>query len=290
MSAVGVSAPAAEPGLATRLWRRALGLPRLAHIGGGIVLIWLLLALFAPWVAPYDPIAQALDVALQPPGGAHLLGTDNFGRDLLSRIIWGARLDLQMGVFGVLFPFLIGTSIGALSGYRGGVTDMLLMRLLDITISFPFFVLIIAIVATLGPGLSSFFIALALVGWVSYARLVRAQFLVLKHADFVLAARSLGFRPARIVFSHILPNAITPAIVFSMSDAVLDILLGASLSYLGLGIQPPTAEWGLMIAEGQTFIASAWWIAFFPGLAIVSLAIGFSMLADGFAEYFGLRE
>jgi peptide/nickel transport system permease protein len=113
---------------------------------------------------------------------------------------------------------------------------------------------------------------------------------VIKHADYVLAARSLGFSPARIVFSHILPNAITPAIVFSMSDAVLDILLGASLSYLGLGIQPPTAEWGLMIAEGQTFIASAWWIAFFPGLAIVSLAIGFSMLADGFAEHFGLRE
>jgi peptide/nickel transport system permease protein len=254
------------------------------------VLIWLLLALFAPWVAPYDPIAQALDAAMQPPSAAHLLGTDNFGRDLLSRIIWGSRLDLQMGVFGVLFPFLIGTSVGALSGYRGGMVDMLLMRLLDITISFPFFVLIIAIVATLGAGLLSFYIALALVGWVSYARLVRAQFLVIKHADYVLAARSLGFSPARIVFSHILPNAITPAVVFSMSDAVIDILLGASLSYLGLGIQPPTAEWGLMIAEGQTFIASAWWIAFFPGLAIVSLAIGFSMLADGFAEHFGLRE
>jgi peptide/nickel transport system permease protein len=277
-------------GATARLRRRLLGLPRLVYVGAAVVLAWLLLALFAPWVAPYDPIAQALDVAMQPPSAAHLLGTDNFGRDLLSRIIWGSRLDLQMGVFGVLFPFLIGTSIGALSGYRGGIVDILMMRLLDITISFPFFVLIIAIVATLGSGLASFYIALALVGWVSYARLVRAQFLVIKHADFVLAARSLGFSPLRIVFSHILPNAITPAVVFSMSDAVIDILLGASLSYLGLGIQPPTAEWGLMIAEGQTFIASAWWIAFFPGLAIVSLAIGFSMLADGFAEYFGLRE
>ena len=172
----------------------------------------------------------------------------------------------------------------------GGVVDMLLMRLLDITIAFPFFVLIIAIVATLGPGLGSFYVALALVGWVSYARLIRAQFLVLKNADFVVAARGLGYSNVRIVFRHILPNAIMPAVVFSMSDAVIDILLGASLSYLGLGIQPPTAEWGLMIADGQNFIASAWWISLFPGLAIVTLAIGFSFLADGFAEYFGLRD
>ena len=150
--------------------------------------------------------------------------------------------------------------------------------------------LIIAIVAMLGPGLGSFYIALALVGWVSYARLSRSQFLVLKHADFVMAARSLGFSHARIVFRHILPNAIMPALVFSMSDAVIDILLGSSFSYLGLGIQPPTPEWGLMIAEGQSFIANAWWMTFFPGLAIVLLATGFSLLADGFAEYFGMRE
>ena len=153
-----------------------------------------------------------------------------------------------------------------------------------------FFVLIIAIVATLGAGLTSFFIAVALVGWVSYARLIRAQFLVLKNADFVLAARCLGYGRLRIIFRHILPSAIMPAVVFSMSDAVIDILLGASLSYLGLGIQPPTAEWGLMIADGQNFIDSAWWISLFPGLAIVTLATGFSFLADGFAEVFGLRE
>jgi peptide/nickel transport system permease protein len=281
-----VSAPA----VAASISRRIGGLPTLAHVGGAVVLAWLLAALFAPWVAPYDPVAQDLGATLMPPGGAHLLGTDNFGRDVLSRIIWAARIDLQMGVFGVLFPFIIGTSIGAVSGYRGGIVDMVLMRLLDVTISFPFFVLIIAIVATLGSGLVSFYIALALVGWVSYARLVRAQFLVLKHADFVLAARCLGFNHPRIIFGHILPSAITPAIVFSMSDAVLDILLGSSLSYLGLGIQPPTAEWGLMIAEGQSFIASGWWMALFPGIAIVTLAIGFSMLADGFAEYFGIRE
>jgi peptide/nickel transport system permease protein len=136
----------------------------------------------------------------------------------------------------------------------------------------------------------SFYIALALVGWVSYARLVRSRVIVLKHADFVLAARSLGFSGARIAFRHILPNAIMPAIVFSVSDAVLDIVLGSSLSYLGLGIQPPTPEWGLMIAEGQTFIATAWWMTTFPGLAIMLLATGFSLLADGFAEKLGLRE
>jgi peptide/nickel transport system permease protein len=265
-------------------------LPAAALAGGAICLFWLGLALAAPWVAPYDPIAQDLNATLMPPGGAHLLGTDNFGRDILSRIIWGTRIDLQMGVFGVLFPFIIGTMVGSASGYFGGLVDMILMRLLDVTMSFPFFVLIIAIVATLGPGLISFYIALALVGWVSYARLIRAQFLVIKHAEFVLAAQSLGYSHARIVLRHILPNAVMPALVFSMSDAVMDILLGSSLSYLGLGIQPPTAEWGLMIAEGQGFIAQAWWIAFFPGLAIVLLALGFSLLADGFAERFGVRD
>jgi len=268
-----------------------LGSPsRLAYTGAGLSLFWIFVAVAAPWLAPFDPLEQNLAATLLPPGGAHLLGTDNFGRDLLSRIIWGTRLDLQMGVFGVLFPFIIGTAIGATAGYCGGFVDVVLMRLLDVTVSFPFLVLIIAIVATLGPGLTSFYIALALVGWVSYARLVRSRFLVLKHADFVLAARSLGFGHRRIVLHHILPNAIMPALVFSMSDAVIDVVLGASLSYLGLGIQPPTAEWGLMIAEGQNFIATAWWMTFFPGLAIVLLATGFSLLADGVAEHFGLRS
>jgi peptide/nickel transport system permease protein len=280
----------ATAGIAAAPRFRLADLPASMLAGGAVCLFWLALALAAPWVAPYDPIAQDLNATLLPPFGTHLLGTDNFGRDILSRIIWGTRIDLQMGVFGVLFPFLIGTTIGSASGYFGGLIDIVLMRLLDITMSFPFFVLIIAIVATLGPGLISFYIALALVGWVSYARLVRAQFLVIKNADFVLAARSLGYSHARIALRHILPNAIMPAVVFSMSDAVIDILLGSSLSYLGLGIQPPTAEWGLMIAEGQGFIASAWWIAFFPGLAIVLLATGFSLLADGFAERFGIRD
>jgi peptide/nickel transport system permease protein len=269
---------------------RGIALPWTVPAGAAIVLFWIAVALLAPLIAPFDPIAQDLNVTLHPPEAAHWLGTDNFGRDVLSRLIWGTRIDLLMGFFGVLFPFVIGVTVGAVSGYAGGIVDAVLMRLLDVTISFPFFVLIIAIVATLGPGLSSFYIALALVGWVSYARLVRSQFLVLKQSDFVLAARCLGFSRKRIVFKHILPNAIMPAVVFSMSDAVIDILLGSSLSFLGLGIQPPTAEWGVMIADGKSFIATAWWISLFPGIAIIILAIGFSLLADGFAELLGAKD
>jgi peptide/nickel transport system permease protein len=279
-----IEIPAAPP-----RWR-SISLPWTVSAGAGIVLFFIAVALLAPLIAPFDPIAQDLSVTLRPPEAAHWLGTDNFGRDVLSRLIWGTRIDLMMGFFGVLFPFIIGVTIGADSGYAGGIVDAVLMRLLDVTISFPFFVLIIAIVATLGPGLSSFYIALALVGWVSYARLVRSQFLVLKQSDFVLAARCLGFSRVRIVFKHILPNAIMPAVVFSMSDAVIDILLGSSLSFLGLGIQPPTAEWGIMIADGKNFIAQAWWISLFPGIAIIILAVGFSLLADGFAELLGAKD
>lgn len=258
----------------------------------GIVLIagWILIGVFAPLIAPYDPIAQDVSNALHPPGFPHPFGTDNFGRDVLSRVIWGTRIDLAMGIGGVIAPLVIGCTIGLLAGYFGGIVDTLLMRLLDITISFPFFVLMIAIISILGPGLVSFFIALAFVGWVSYARLVRARTLSLRHSDFVAAGQVLGFSSSRIMFRHIMPNAALPVLVFAMSDIVLTILLGSSLSYLGLGVQPPTAEWGVMIAEGQNFISTAWWITLFPGLAIVLLALGFSLLADGLALRYGVRE
>lgn len=260
------------------------------RLGAAIVLGWALVAIFAPWVAPFDPIAHNLPEKLQAPNLLHLLGTDNFGRDILSRVIYGARIDLQMGVLGVLFPFLIGTTLGSIAGYAGGWVDTVLMRVVDVVLAFPFLVLMLAIIAILQPGLTSFYIALALVGWVSYARLVRAQVLVLKTSDFVMAARSLGFGRLRILFRHILPNCIAGSIVFSMSDVVLVVLSGSSISYLGLGVQPPTAEWGVMIAEGQNFITTAWWITTFPGLAIVLMAFGFSLLADGLAERFGLRQ
>jgi peptide/nickel transport system permease protein len=271
----------------------ALGLGRAnlnLWLGAAIVLGWALVALLAPWIAPYDPIAHNLPEKLQAPGLAHPFGTDNFGRDILSRVMHGARIDLQMGIIGVLFPFVIGTTIGSIAGYAGGWTDSVLMRLVDVVLAFPFLVLMLAIIAILGPGLLSFYIAMALVGWVSYARLVRAQVLVLKTSDFVTAARSLGFGRFRILFRHILPNCIAGSIVFSMSDIVLVVLSGSAISYLGLGVQPPTAEWGVMIAEGQNFITTAWWITTFPGLAIVFMALGFSLLADGLAERLGLRQ
>lgn len=260
------------------------------YCGLAIVLGWGLLALFAPWVAPYDPLQQNGDLRLLAPTLAHPFGTDNFGRDILSRVIWGARIDLQMALIGVIFPFLLGTCIGAISGYIGGRFDALCMRLIDIVLAFPFLVLMLAIMAILGPGLGSFYIAMALVGWVSYARLIRAQILVLKESDFALAAKSLGFSHRRILFGHLLPNALFSSVVFCMSDAVLVLLNGAAVSYLGLGVQPPTAEWGTMVAEGQSLITSAWWICTFPGLAVVTLAMGFSLLADGVAERLGDRS
>lgn len=270
--------------------RPALGrLPVTLLLGLAISGAWLFLALAADLVAPYTPTEQDIASALQPPSFAHWLGTDNFGRDILSRIIHGARVDLQIGLFGVLFPFLIGNCIGLIAGYLGGVIDAVLMRILEVTIAFPFFVLVIAIISILGPGLTSLYIALAMVGWVSYARLIRAQVLVLKGSDFVSAAQTLGFSRRRIMLRHLLPNAISPSIVFAMTDMVLVILLGSSLSYLGLGAQPPTAEWGVMVADGQQFLSTAWWICLYPGLAIVTLALGFSLIADGLAQLLGTK-
>ena len=272
---------------------RRIGLgrgPAALYLGGACVAFWLLLALLADVIAPYDPDAHDLRAFLQPPTWAHPFGTDNFGRDVLSRVIHGARVDLEMGIMGVIWPFLLGTLLGSLAGYFGGAIDALIMRLVDITLAFPFLVLMIAIIAVLGPGLTSFYIAMALVGWVSYARLVRAQILVLKSSEFILAARNLGYGPMRIILRHMLPNALVPSIVFSMSDVVIVILNGSAISYLGLGVQPPTAEWGVMIAEGQNFMTTAWWITTFPGFAIVFLALGFSLVADGLGEKLGVRE
>ena len=274
----------------TSLARRLrAGVPQPLWIGAAILALFAVLALAAPFVAPYDPIYQDATARLVGPSPAHPFGTDNYGRDILSRAIWGARIDLQIAILGVVFPFAIGTFVGTVAGYFGGITDTILMRLIDVILAFPFLVLMLAIIAILGPGLASFYIAMALVGWVSYARLIRAQILVLRQSDFALAARSLGYGHGRIMFRHLLPNAMVGSIVFSMSDAVLVLLNGAAISYLGLGVQPPAAEWGIMVADGQAFISSAWWISTFPGLAIVLLAFGFSLLADGLGEKLGVR-
>ncbi|MGB4829328.1 MAG: ABC transporter permease [Paracoccaceae bacterium] len=263
--------------------------PMLAS-GLGILGFFIGLAVLAPWVSPYDPIFQDSAARLLAPSWAHPFGTDNFGRDVLARVIWGARIDLQIAVIGVVFPFLIGTFVGTVAGFFGGWVDAVFMRIIDVVLAFPFLVLMLAIIAILGPGLSSFYIAMALVGWVSYARLIRAQILVLKTQDFAVAAASLGFSKARIMFRHLLPNALAGSLVFVMSDAVLVLLNGAAISYLGLGVQPPVAEWGVMVAEAQGFLTQAWWITLFPGLAIVVLAFGFSLTGDALADIMGARE
>lgn len=253
-------------------------------IGLLIVGAWILIALGADLLAPADPNALDLAAVLAPPGSAHWMGTDNLGRDILSRVMFGARIDIWMGFVGVLAPLCIGVMAGLVSGYYGGLTDTVLMRLVDITVAFPFFILVIAIVGLLGPGLANYFVALALVAWVAYARLVRAEVLVVRRLEFVQAAKALGFPDRVILFRHVLPNVLGAITIYAWTDAVLVILAGASLGFLGLGAQPPTAEWGVMIADGQPYIIQAWWICFFPGLAIVTLSLGFILISDGLSR------
>lgn len=271
-------------------WKRFFGARPTLVAGLALLTFFVLMAILAPVIAPYDPIFQNADMRLAAPSLAHPFGTDNFGRDMLSRVMWGTRIDLQIAVIGVIFPFIIGTFIGTVAGFFGGIVDAIFMRIIDIILAFPFLVLMLSIIAILGPGLGSFYIAMAIVGWVSYARLIRAQILVLKNSDYAMAAVSLGFSRTRIMFRHLLPNAVAGSLVFVMSDAVLVLLSGASISYLGLGVQPPTAEWGVMVAEGQSFLTTAWWITVFPGLSIVLLAFGFSLLGDALGDLLGVHE
>jgi peptide/nickel transport system permease protein len=259
-------------------------------LGAAILLLMTLLAFFPGTFAPYDPLAFDYNAIMQPPGAAHPFGTDNFGRDVLSRVIWATRIDMQIAIFCTIVPLLFGTFVGALAGYRGGWLDTVFGRLVDLVITFPFLVIVIAIVAVLGPGLFNMYIAVSAVGWVFYAQLMRADVQVQKQSDYAAAARVLGYGEARIVFRHLLPNAITPIIVYWMTDMALDILLGSSLGYLGLGAQPPTAEWGVIIADGKNFMSTAWWMSIFPGFAIVLAGVGFSLVGDGIADLLRRRR
>lgn len=242
------------------------------------------LAILAPFITSHDPIDQNLLATLQPPSSEHLLGTDHLGRDVWARLLYGAREDLQVGFLAVFFPFCIGTVLGALAGYYGRWVDTLVMRAVDIVVAFPFLVLVIALVFVLGAGKSSIYIAITMVGWVSYARIACGEIRVAKQLEYVLAARAAGFSDKRIIARHILPNVITQSIVFAMSDIVLSILAIVTLGYVGLGIPPPTPDWGSMIFEGQTFITTKWQLATFPGIAVVITGLGLSLLGDGLAD------
>lgn len=264
--------------------RRLFRLPATFLAGGVILLISVFLGVLPQLVAPYDPTAFDYNAILSPPSHAHLLGSDSFGRDVLSRVIYAYGLDLQIAVFATIPAFIVGSFIGALVGYSGRVVQAIFGRVVDAIITFPFLVLVIAIVAVLGPGLNNMYVAVFVLDWVFYARLVSAEVRAQKRLDYADAGRVMGYRPFRIIFRHLLPNSITPAIVYLMTDMALAILLGSSLGYLGLGAQPPASEWGVQIADGKNFMNTAWWIGVFPGIAIVVTGLGFSLLGDGLAE------
>jgi peptide/nickel transport system permease protein len=252
--------------------------------GAAVLLTILVASIFAGQISPHDPIAQNLSNTLRPPSTEHPFGTDNFGRDIFSRVLHAAKLDLMIGVLCVLFPMIIGVLLGCLAGYLGGHTDTVIMRTVDTFTAFPFLVLVIAIIAIMGPGLYSMFVALTLAGWSAYTRIVRGEILVVKRAEYIQAARALGYSRSRIMFRHVLPNVVSPAVIFAMADIVLVILSTTALSFLGLGVQPPTPEWGSMIAEGRVYMMTAWWLVTLPGLAIVAVGLALSFFGDGLAD------
>ena len=251
----------------------------------GLALLGLLalVAVVAPIVIT-SPNALHLGSALQAPGAAHPFGTDQYGRDVFARVLVATRIDLLIGVFCVVPAFFIGTVVGTLAGYFGGWFDIALMRLVDVMVAFPFVVLVIAIVAALGAGITNLFIAVAVVGWVSYARLVRSEVQVVRRLDYIRAARVLGFSRRRILFRHVLPNVAVQPLVYATSDFVGYILLGSALGYLGLGVQPPSAEWGTMIADGKNFLEQAPWMSVFPGCAIVVVGIACILIGNSLGD------
>jgi peptide/nickel transport system permease protein len=249
--------------------------------GAFMVLLLAAAAIAGPHLLRADPLAVDFGQALVPPGADHWFGTDDLGRDVFARVIHAAAIDLQIALVCVFLPFCIGSLVGLISGYAGGKTDVLLMRLVDILWAFPFYVLVIAIVGSLGPSIANMYLAFTLVAWISFARIVRGEVLVVKRLEYVEAARVLGYSHLRILLRHVLPNVIGPAIVFMMADVVLTILAVTALGFLGLGIQPPTPEWGVMISEGRNFIFDGWWGSVFPGLAIAYVGVAFALLGDG---------
>lgn len=252
----------------------------------GLIILGIIIGLctFAPLFTPYSPTQQDLTHVLQPPSAQHWLGTDQLGIDMWAQLLYGGRTDLRIAFLAVILPFILGTTLGCLAGYYGRAVDVGVMRAVDIVVAFPFYVLVIALVFVLGQGERGIYIAITIVGWVSYARILRGEILVAKQQDYVLAAKATGFKAPRIIVRHLLPNTITQSIVFATSDVVLDILAIVTLGYLGLGVPPPTPDWGRMIFNGQQFLTTQWQLATFPGLAVVITGIGLALLGDGLSD------
>lgn len=283
-----------RPGLrraALVLWRRKLGL-----VGLALSLALALTALLAPQLAPQDPAQQSLRERLSPPFWYEQgrlerpLGTDHLGRDLLSRIVFGARVSLTIGLAAVTLASLVGTTLGVLAGYFGGLVDGVIMRLVDIQMAVPFLVLAVAVVAALGTGLLKLVAVLAITTWVVYARIARAQALGLRQAEFVLAARVVGASQGRILARHVLPNVASPLIVVTTQQVAAMILFESALSFLGLGPQPPVVTWGGMVADGRGFLTVAWWVPTLPGVAILLAALGINLLGDALRDVLDPRS
>ena len=256
----------------------------LAMVGLGIILLLLLVAAFAPWLAPFDPAAQDLRLRLQPPSLAHWLGTDELGRDILSRIIHGARITLYIVGLVVVIAAPIGLLVGTVAGYFGGWVDTVLMRITDVFLAFPRLILALAFVAALGPGIDNAIIAISITAWPAYARIARAETLTLRGADFIQAVRIQGAGPLRIVARHIMPLCLPSVIVRVTLDMAGIILTAAGLGFLGLGAQPPSPEWGAMISTGRAYLLDQWWVATTPGIAICLVSLGFNLLGDGLRD------
>ena len=270
---------------------RRLAARRTALFGLVVVVIVVLTALAAPLISPFDPIEQDLgDLRLKAPGfrdaagRVHLLGTDHLGRDLLARVIHGARPALLVGFAAVAISGLIGMAAGLVAGYFGGRLDDLLMRLADIQLAFPFILLAIAVIGVLGPSLATIIVVIGVSSWVVYARIVRGAVLTLREREFVQAALALGVSDARVLLRHILPNALTPWLVVATLDMARVIVIESALSFLGLGVQPPTPTWGGMLADGRVYVSTAWWLATFPGLAILVTVLGINLFGDGLRD------
>ncbi len=251
-----------------------------AAIGAFLICAWIAVALFAPHLTPYDPIAP-VGSSRQPPTSAHLMGTDLLGRDVLSRILFGSRISLVIGLISVGIGLAVGTSLGLPSGYYGGRVDAIIMRVIDAMLAFPGLLLALVVISALGPGLKNVMIAVGVSSIPLYARLVRGSCLSLRAMDYVQAARAVGSSDDRIMVRHILPNLAGSIIVLSTLQIGSAILVGSALSFLGMGAQPPTPEWGLMTAEGRSYLATAWWISTFPGCAIFTAVLGMNLTGDG---------
>jgi peptide/nickel transport system permease protein len=266
--------------------RRRLGSGRLTLAIGILILGSIIVAaVAAPLLTPYKPDAiDPLNPLAHPLTPGHPLGTDAFGRDIWSRILYGGRIDLLIAFGATSVTVVCGTVIGLASGYFGGWVDTVIMRIVDLVFAFPFLVLVIAIIAMLGPSIFNMFVAIWLTSWISYARITRGHTLVAKRQEYTLAARALGYKNRRVMLRHILPNVVSYVIIFAMVDAVGNIVLGSSLGFLGLGAQPPSSEWGVMISDGQNYLLTAWWLSTFPGIAIILVGVGFSLIGDGLAD------